>query len=175
MLALLHHFSSAKHVGIRILPVHLLFCSSLLIEKEEVHMPPQVNGPGPGKRPAAVHSHDGVDQTKSGNVNKKPAENQQDTTIEPHRATSKEKSQKKLEMSMGSSWLTDLARALGEVEGKQAEKVKTKAEKVKTNPKDLEKIEDMKANSQQLSIISGAVNEAVKTIGNAIDNAAKKQ
>jgi len=137
-------------------------------------MPPQVNGPGPGKRPAAVHSQDGVDQTKS---NKKPAENQQNTTTpsEPHRATSKEKSQKKLEMSIGSSWLTDLARALGEAEGKQAEKVKTKAEKVKANPKDLEKIEDLKGTSQEMSIISGVFNEAVKTIGNGISNAAKKQ
>jgi hypothetical protein len=140
-------------------------------------MPPQVNGAGPGKRPVVVRSQDGVDQKKSGNVNKKPAENQQNTTTpsEPHRATTKEKSQKKLEMSMGNSWFTELAKALGEMENKQAEKVIKKAEKVKANPKDLEKIEDLKGTSQEMSTISGAFNEAVKTIGNAVSNSARKQ
>ena len=139
-------------------------------------MPPQVNGAGPGRKPAAVHSHDGVDKTKSGNVNKKPAENKQDTTTpsEPHRATPKEKSKKKLEMSMGNSWFTQLAKTLGEMENKQAEKVIKKAEKVKANPKDLEKIEDLKGASQEMSTISGAFNEAVKTIGNAVSNSARK-
>jgi hypothetical protein len=99
-------------------------------------MPPQVNGAGPGKKPVVVHSKDGVDQKKTGNLNKKPAENKQNTTTpsEPHRATAKEKSQKKLEMSMGSSWFTQLAKALGEAENKQAEKVIKKAEKGKSKP-----------------------------------------
>jgi len=135
-------------------------------------MPPQVNGAGPGNRPSVVHSQNGVDQTKSGDLNKKPSVNQEEPTCAPHRATSKEKSQKKLEMSMGDTWFTDLAKALGETQNKQVEKVQKKAEKI--NVKDIKEVEDLKANSQELSIISGAVNEAVKTIGEAVSSAARK-
>jgi hypothetical protein len=115
--------------------VQLLLCSSLLIGKEGGHMPPQVSGPGPGKGPVVVHSQDGVNETKSGNL-KKTSENKQDATNSsaPHRATPKEKSQKNLEMSMGiGGWLVDVGKALGDaLTGKQSEEDSSEARTTKS-------------------------------------------
>jgi hypothetical protein len=164
-------------------------------------MPPQVSGAGPGKGPVVVHSQDGVNETKSGNVPKKTSETQQNSS-EPHRATPKEKSQKNLEKSMeisgllnkigealgdalrgkeektttkgkgnGSGSLTDLARTLGDLENKQAEKVKEKANKAVESQADSA---DLKAESQTHSVINDAVNTVVKGIGDAVSTAARK-
>lgn len=166
-------------------------------------MPPQVNGPGP-KGPVVVHSHDGVDQTKS---QKKASENQQDTTTPstPHRTNpkEKEKSQKDSELSLGgsivktvldgivdavkgeseqdvkatkggkdksNSWLTDLSKALGEMENKQAQKL----QKVAKEKISVEQAERLKGTSQELNVMSGAFDSVIKTIGDAINTSAKK-
>ena len=133
-------------------------------------MPPQVSGPGPGKGPTVIHSQDGVEQTKSGNVQKKASEDAT-TSFAPHRATSKEKSQKNLEKSIeGGTWFTDLAKALGEAGQNQASTVKTIA-KEKTS---VEQAERLKTTSQELSVTNETLNSVVKTIGEAVSNTARK-
>jgi hypothetical protein len=69
-------------------------------------MPPQVPpGPGPSKGPVVVQSQDGVQEAKSGELEKKPSKDQKEEPKPPapHRATAKEASQKKAEMAMTSS------------------------------------------------------------------------
>jgi hypothetical protein len=135
-------------------------------------MPPQVNGPGPARRPAVVHSQDGVEQTKSS----KSSDTQHDATTPcaPHRPNPKEKSQKNAEMSVsGSAWFTELAKTLGELENKQAEKVKESA-KIKGKPS-FDQMEQLKANSQELSTVSHVVQDSINSMGNSISTASKKQ
>jgi hypothetical protein len=172
-------------------------------------MPPQVSGPGPRKGPVVVHSQDGVNEPKSGNLQKKSVNEQNATnSSEPHRATAKEKSQKNLEKSMELSswlnkigdvisdalpgkseensteakktqggkaqggWLTDLAKTLGELENKQAEKIKAKVSKGVKSQADAA---DLNAESQIGSAMSEARNTVIKSIGEAVSTAARKQ
>src|SRR5262245_11057493 len=154
------------------------------------NMPPQVNGPGPGKGPVVVHSQDGVNETKSGNLQKKPSENTTNSSA-PHRATPKEKSQKNLEKSMETeswlakignaigdaikpaqseenstgarttrggkgqnSWFTELAKTLGELENKQAEKIKATVDKPVKSETDLA---DAKAEAEIGKVLNDSV------------------
>src|SRR5262245_32934591 len=119
-------------------------------------MPPQVSGPGPSKGPVVVHSQDGVNETKSKkpSVNQQSAgdssaphrdaakEKSQKTLEQSMEVSSllnkigealndalgiKESSEEKTTKSKGQGgWLTDLAKALGEIENQKAEKMKEK-------------------------------------------------
>ena len=116
-------------------------------------MPPQVGGAGPAKRPVVVQPQNGVDKTKSNEVEKKPSREPQNATKSSgsHRATPKEKSQKNTEAgimgsvqkialdelikaeegntvsqkgkSSSSIGLRELAKVLGELEDAQAKKL----------------------------------------------------
>lgn len=135
-------------------------------------MPPQVSGPGPGKGPVVVHSHAGMNETKSGNSQKKVSEQNATNSGVPHRASPKEKSQKHLEKSMETgSWLADLAYALGKAENQQAAKIKEKANKPAPSQADMA---ELKAESQTGSVMNDALNTTIKSIGEAVSTAARK-
>jgi hypothetical protein len=133
---------------------------------------PQVNGASQNKGPVVVHSQDGVNETKPGNVQKKTSAQNVTNAGAPHRATPKEKSQKHLEKSMETgSWLADLTRALGDAENQQAVKIRKKANNPAPTQADME---ELIAESKMGSVLSEAVNSSIKSIGEAITTAARK-
>jgi flagellar hook-basal body complex protein FliE len=74
------------------------------------------------------------------------------------------------------SWLEALAAALGEAANKQAEHVEELAGKITGDGMDKPKaMSDLQAASQRLSFMMNAIDQVIKTIGEALATAARKQ
>jgi flagellar hook-basal body complex protein FliE len=74
------------------------------------------------------------------------------------------------------SWLEALAAALGEAANKQADLVKSLSDAITGDGKDQPKaMTDLQAASQRLSFMMNAIDQVIKTIGEALATAARKQ
>ena len=162
-------------------------------------MSSQVSGAGSGNRPVGVQSQDGVQEAKSGDLQKTPENTAQPGA--PRSASPQEKSQKQMEKSMegairknllhedvhakeanssqktkgkgaDGTVMTELAKTLGELESKQAAKVKEKIKDAK--PPTPKTMAEAQAEAQKMNTLQQSSAQVIKSVGDALSNAARK-